>query len=58
MDCVCIAPDQTTLCVCLPLQPLDEANLAELKVALNGFLQKGETLKLETKVGKESRDQV
>lgn len=31
-------------------QPLDAANLAELKVALNGFLQKGETIKLETKV--------
>ncbi|KAI7808402.1 ATP synthase subunit O, mitochondrial [Triplophysa rosa] len=29
--------------------PLDEANLAELKVALNGFLAKGETIKLETK---------
>lgn len=33
-------------------QPLDEANLAELKVALNGFLSKGETIKLETKVGR------
>lgn len=31
-------------------QPLDEANLAELKVVLKGFLQKGETIKLETKV--------
>lgn len=31
-------------------QPLDAASLAELKVALNGFLQKGETIKLETKV--------
>lgn len=31
-------------------QPLDQANLSELKVALNGFLQKGETIKLETKV--------
>lgn len=31
-------------------QPLDEANLSDLKVALNGFLQKGETIKLETKV--------
>lgn len=29
---------------------MDEANLAELKVALNGFLAKGETIKLETKV--------
>lgn len=35
----------------LGIQPLDEANLAELKVALNGFLAKGETIKLETKVG-------
>lgn len=34
----------------LCIQPLDEANLAELKVALNGFLAKGETIKLETKV--------
>lgn len=33
-----------------PFQPLDEANLADLKVALKGFLQKGETIKLETKV--------
>lgn len=33
-----------------PFQPLDATNLAELKVALNGFLQKGETIKLETKV--------
>lgn len=33
-----------------PLQPLDAVNLSELKVALNGFLQKGETIKLETKV--------
>lgn len=31
-------------------QPLDAASLGELKVALNGFLQKGETIKLETKV--------
>ncbi|KAF2980790.1 hypothetical protein EK904_010953, partial [Melospiza melodia maxima] len=29
--------------------PLDEANLSELKSALNGFLAKGEVLKLETK---------
>lgn len=32
-------------------QPLVEANLADLKVALNCFLAKGETLKLETKSG-------
>jgi hypothetical protein len=33
-------------------QPLDAANnLKDLRVALNGFLVKGETLKLETKVG-------
>ncbi|NXE99305.1 ATPO synthase, partial [Menura novaehollandiae] len=30
-------------------QPLDEANLTELKSVLNGFLAKGEVLKLETK---------
>ncbi|NXA96701.1 ATPO synthase, partial [Melanocharis versteri] len=30
-------------------QPLDEASLTELKSALNGFLAKGEVLKLETK---------
>ncbi|NXE03318.1 ATPO synthase, partial [Chaetorhynchus papuensis] len=30
-------------------QPLDEASLTELKSALNGFLSKGEVLKLETK---------
>jgi len=29
---------------------LDEANLKELKVALQGFIKKGETLQLETKV--------
>uniref|UniRef100_A0A4W5P5R7 Oligomycin sensitivity conferral protein n=1 Tax=Hucho hucho TaxID=62062 RepID=A0A4W5P5R7_9TELE len=29
----------------------DAANLKDLRVALNGFLAKGETLKLETKVG-------
>lgn len=33
-----------------PFQPLDEVNLSDLKVALKGFLQKGETIKLETKV--------
>lgn len=32
-------------------QPLDDANLTELKSALSGFLAKGEVLKLETKVG-------
>uniref|UniRef100_A0A3Q4AM06 ATP synthase peripheral stalk subunit OSCP, mitochondrial n=1 Tax=Mola mola TaxID=94237 RepID=A0A3Q4AM06_MOLML len=37
------------LCTVTTAQPLDAANLAELKVALNGFLQKGETIKLETK---------
>ena len=31
-------------------QPLDAASLSELKGALNGFLRKGETIKLETKV--------
>ncbi|XP_035249570.1 ATP synthase subunit O, mitochondrial-like [Anguilla rostrata] len=36
-------------CTVTTAQPLDAANLAELKTALNGFLQKGETLKLETK---------
>ncbi|XP_064183752.1 ATP synthase subunit O, mitochondrial [Anguilla rostrata] len=36
-------------CTVTTAQPLDETNLAELKTALNGFLQKGETLKLETK---------
>ncbi|KAF5903098.1 ATP synthase subunit O, mitochondrial, partial [Clarias magur] len=36
-------------CSVTTAQPLDEANLAELKVALNGFLSKGETIKLETK---------
>ncbi|XP_052362962.1 UPF0461 protein C5orf24 homolog isoform X2 [Oncorhynchus keta] len=30
-------------------QPLDGANLKDLRVALNGFLVKGETLKLKTK---------
>ncbi|KAJ8388528.1 hypothetical protein AAFF_G00132420 [Aldrovandia affinis] len=37
------------ICSVTTAQPLDEANLADLKTALNGFLQKGETLKLETK---------
>ncbi|XP_066542937.1 ATP synthase subunit O, mitochondrial [Hoplias malabaricus] len=36
-------------CTVTTAQVLDEANLAELKVALNGFLAKGETIKLETK---------
>ncbi|MCJ8732336.1 hypothetical protein PDJAM_G00210090 [Pangasius djambal] len=36
-------------CSVTTAQPLDEANLSELKVALNGFLAKGETIKLETK---------
>ncbi|XP_063069092.1 ATP synthase subunit O, mitochondrial [Engraulis encrasicolus] len=35
-------------CSVTTAQPLDEASLAELKVALNGFLAKGETIKLET----------
>ncbi|XP_034037816.1 ATP synthase subunit O, mitochondrial [Thalassophryne amazonica] len=38
------------LCFVTTAQPLDEMNLADLKVALKGFLQKGETIKLETKV--------
>ncbi|XP_043928895.1 ATP synthase subunit O, mitochondrial isoform X3 [Protopterus annectens] len=37
------------LCSVTTAQPLDEANLTELKNALNGFLAKGEILKLETK---------
>jgi F-type H+-transporting ATPase subunit O len=37
------------LCTVTTAHPLDEANLADLKVALNGFLQKGETALLETK---------
>ncbi|XP_047210025.1 ATP synthase subunit O, mitochondrial [Girardinichthys multiradiatus] len=37
------------ICSVTTAQPLDETNLAELKVALKGFLQKGETIKLETK---------
>ncbi|XP_038555626.1 ATP synthase subunit O, mitochondrial [Micropterus salmoides] len=37
------------ICSVTTAQPLDAANLSELKVALNGFLQKGETIKLETK---------
>ncbi|AWP12198.1 putative ATP synthase subunit O mitochondrial isoform 2 [Scophthalmus maximus] len=37
------------LCTVTTAQPLDAASLADLKVALKGFLQKGETIKLETK---------
>ncbi|KAM7389642.1 hypothetical protein PAMP_023605 [Pampus punctatissimus] len=37
------------ICSVTTAQPLDQANLSELKVALKGFLQKGETIKLETK---------
>ncbi|KAL7395274.1 hypothetical protein ABVT39_013553 [Epinephelus coioides] len=37
------------VCSVTTAQPLDEANLADLKVALKGFLQKGESIKLETK---------
>ncbi|XP_078088907.1 ATP synthase peripheral stalk subunit OSCP, mitochondrial isoform X1 [Mustelus asterias] len=37
------------LCSVTTAQPLDEVNLSELKSALNGFLKKNETLKLETK---------
>ncbi|XP_028582941.2 ATP synthase peripheral stalk subunit OSCP, mitochondrial [Podarcis muralis] len=37
------------LCSVTTAQPLDEANLTELKAALNGFLAKGEILKLEIK---------
>ncbi|XP_063249300.1 ATP synthase subunit O, mitochondrial [Prinia subflava] len=37
------------VCTVTTAQPLDEASLTELKSALNGFLAKGEVLKLETK---------
>ncbi|XP_019725400.1 ATP synthase peripheral stalk subunit OSCP, mitochondrial [Hippocampus comes] len=37
------------ICSVTTAQPLDPTNLAELKLALNGFLQKGETIKMETK---------
>lgn len=37
--------------LCKFFQPLDDASLTELKSVLNGFLAKGEVLKLETKVG-------
>ncbi|XP_029021255.1 ATP synthase subunit O, mitochondrial [Betta splendens] len=36
------------ICSVTTAQPLDEANLADLKAALKGFLQKGETIKLNT----------
>ncbi|XP_029297410.1 ATP synthase peripheral stalk subunit OSCP, mitochondrial [Cottoperca gobio] len=38
------------LCSVTTAQPMDEANLADLKVALKGFLQKGESIQLETKL--------
>ncbi|KAM4796855.1 ATP synthase peripheral stalk subunit OSCP, mitochondrial [Rhinophrynus dorsalis] len=37
------------LCSVTTASPLDEANLTELRTALNGFMAKGEILKLETK---------
>ncbi|XP_073473269.1 ATP synthase subunit O, mitochondrial [Aquarana catesbeiana] len=37
------------LCSVTTSSPLDEASLTELKTALNSFLAKGESLKLETK---------
>uniref|UniRef100_A0A8B9N3N0 ATP synthase peripheral stalk subunit OSCP, mitochondrial n=1 Tax=Accipiter nisus TaxID=211598 RepID=A0A8B9N3N0_9AVES len=37
------------LCTVTTAQPLDDANLTELKSALSGFLAKGEVLKLEAK---------
>uniref|UniRef100_A0A3Q3LB59 ATP synthase peripheral stalk subunit OSCP, mitochondrial n=1 Tax=Labrus bergylta TaxID=56723 RepID=A0A3Q3LB59_9LABR len=37
------------ICSVTTAQPLDAASLSELKLALNGFLQKGESIKLETK---------
>uniref|UniRef100_A0A1A8K4J9 ATP synthase peripheral stalk subunit OSCP, mitochondrial n=2 Tax=Nothobranchius TaxID=28779 RepID=A0A1A8K4J9_NOTKU len=37
------------ICSVTTAKTLDEANLTELKLALKGFLQKGETIKLETK---------
>ncbi|XP_029627818.1 ATP synthase subunit O, mitochondrial-like [Salmo trutta] len=42
---------EEVLCTVSTTQPLDAANLKDLRVALNGFLAKGEMLKLETKVG-------
>ncbi|KAM9850206.1 LOW QUALITY PROTEIN: ATP synthase peripheral stalk subunit OSCP, mitochondrial [Aulostomus maculatus] len=38
------------ICTVTTAKLLDQASLAELKVALSDFLQKGETLKLETKL--------
>ncbi|XP_053560522.1 ATP synthase subunit O, mitochondrial [Bombina bombina] len=38
------------LCSVTTASPLDEASLTDLKTALNGFMAKGETLKLETKI--------
>uniref|UniRef100_A0A8C8RXU1 ATP synthase peripheral stalk subunit OSCP, mitochondrial n=1 Tax=Pelusios castaneus TaxID=367368 RepID=A0A8C8RXU1_9SAUR len=38
------------LCSVTTANPLDQASLTELKAALNGFLAKGEALKLETKI--------
>ncbi|XP_069026501.1 ATP synthase subunit O, mitochondrial [Embiotoca jacksoni] len=37
------------ICTVTTAQPLDGPSLAELKTALKGFLQKGETIQLETK---------
>ncbi|XP_075449938.1 ATP synthase peripheral stalk subunit OSCP, mitochondrial [Ascaphus truei] len=37
-------------CAVTTASPLDEPSLTELKTALNGFLAKGETLKLQTKI--------
>uniref|UniRef100_A0A8C2Z263 ATP synthase peripheral stalk subunit OSCP, mitochondrial n=2 Tax=Cyclopterus lumpus TaxID=8103 RepID=A0A8C2Z263_CYCLU len=37
------------ICSVTTAQPLGEVDLADLKVALKGFLQKNETIKLETK---------
>ena len=37
------------ICSVTTAQPLDEANLTELKSTLNGFMAKGEVLKLELK---------
>ncbi|KAK5864921.1 hypothetical protein PBY51_016125 [Eleginops maclovinus] len=38
------------LCTVTTAQPLDAASLTDLKAALKGFLQKGESIKLETKL--------
>ncbi|KAM7417807.1 hypothetical protein PAMA_017449 [Pampus argenteus] len=37
------------ICSVTTAQPLDQANLSELKVVLKGFVEKSETIKLETK---------